>query len=132
MPLLLDQLINDCQLDLDFKMESADMPSTTDNMAMKVKVKGFGLQNISMNTHALTSKTGAFAVLQKVSENLGKAFAPFVEPLLPIVSSHMTFAHSKAIRKSALKTFKSMLVAVGEPQNVQLFQSAVPMYFEQI
>ena len=106
------------------------MPSTTDNLEMKIKVKGMGEQKVSMNTDALVSKTGAFCVLQKVSENLGKAFAPFVEPLLPIISQHMSYDHSKAIKKCALKTFKSMLIAVGEPQNVQLFQQAMPMYFE--
>ena len=37
MPMLLEQLIVDAQLDLDFKMESVDMPTTTDNMKMKVK-----------------------------------------------------------------------------------------------
>ena len=62
------------------------MPSTTDNMEMRVKVRGLGEQKISMNTDALVRKTGAFAVLQKVSENMGRAFAPFVEPLLPIIS----------------------------------------------
>ena len=86
MPMLLDQLVADAQLSLDFKMESTDMPSTTDNLSMKVKVKGLGEQRISMNTDALVRKTGAFAVLQRVSENMGTAFAPFVEPLLPIIS----------------------------------------------
>ena len=32
MPMLLDNLIKDAQLTLDFKMESADMPTTNDNM----------------------------------------------------------------------------------------------------
>jgi len=130
--MLLDQLVADAQLSLDFKMESADMPSTTDNMEMKVKIKGLGEQKVSMNTDALIRKTGAFAVLQKVSENMGRAFAPFVEPLLPIISAHMAYEHSKGIRKLALKTFKHMLVAVGEPQNTQLFQQAFPMYVEQL
>lgn len=91
------------------------MPSTSDNMAMNVKVKGLGEQRVSMNTDALLRKTGAFGIITKVSENMGTAFAPYVEPLLPIVSEHMAYQHSKAIRKFALKTFKSMLVAVGEP-----------------
>jgi len=121
MPLLMDQLVADAQLSVDFKMESADMPSTTDNMEMKVKIKGMGEQKVSMNTDALIRKTGAFGVLKKVSENMGRAFAPFVEPLLPIISQHMAYDHSKCIRKLALKTFKFMLIAVGEPRNTQLF-----------
>lgn len=132
MPLLLNQLVADAQLDVDFKMESADMPSTTDNMEMKVKIKGLGEQKVSMNTDALVRKTGAFAVLNKISENMGRAFQPFVEPLLPIISAHMAYDHSKGIRKLALKTFKHMLVAVGEPQNTQLFQQSFPMYVEQL
>ena len=60
---MLNQLIADAQLDLDFKMESADMPSTTENMELKLKVAGLGEQRVSMNTDALVRKTGAFAVL---------------------------------------------------------------------
>ena len=108
------------------------MPTTTDNFSMQAKVKGMGNQRFSMNTDALVRKTGAFSVLQRVSENMGTAFAPFVEPLLPIISQHMSYDHSKAIRKSSLKTFKNMLVAVGESQNVQLLQQALPMYVEQL
>ena len=63
MPMLLDKLMHDSQLSLDFKMESVDMPSTTDNLEMKIKVKGMGEQKVSMNTDALVSKTGAFCVL---------------------------------------------------------------------
>ena len=63
MPMLLDKLMHDCQLSLDFKMESVDMPSTTDNLEMKIKVKGMGEQKVSMNTDALVSKTGAICVL---------------------------------------------------------------------
>ena len=44
-----------------------------------------------------------------------KAFAPYVEPLLPIIVHHMTFDHSKAIKKLALKTFTNMLVSMDEP-----------------
>lgn len=64
MPILLDQLVADAQLDLDFKMENADMPSTTENMAFVQKVKGFGEQRISMNTEALVKKTSAFGLLE--------------------------------------------------------------------
>ena len=44
----------------------------------------------------------------------------------------MSYEHSKAIRKFALKTFKNMLVAVGESQNISLLQQAMPMYVEQL
>ena len=71
-------------------------------MALKVKVKGLGEQRVSLNTENLVKKTGAFALIQQVSENMGTAFAPYVEPLMPIVFSHMNFDHSKGIKKLAL------------------------------
>ena len=121
MPLLLDKIVNDANLSVDFKMENADMPSTTNQTQMVTKVKGFGEQRISMNTEALVKKTSAFALLSQVSENMGKSFAPYVEPLLPIISTHMVYEHSKAIKKAAHASFKNMLVAVGEPHNIALF-----------
>jgi len=56
--------------------------------------------------------------MEQISENMGSAFAPYVEPLLPIIAAHMTYTHSHSIRKFALRTFKNMLIAIGEPQNV--------------
>ena len=132
MPLLLEQLLVDAQLDLDYKMESADLPSTNDNMGAVVKIKGLGEQRISMNTDAYQRKLGAFAVIFKVSENMGAAFAPYVEPILPIITAHMPFEYNKAIRKFALKTFKNLLIAMGEPTNVQYLQQSLPMYIEQL
>ena len=63
---------------------------------------------------------------------MGTAFAPYCEPLLPIITEHMTYSHSKAIRKYALKTFKNILIALGEPNNITLFQQAFPVYLAQI
>ena len=34
--------MNDAKLDVDFKMESADAPKTSANMAVTMKVKGLG------------------------------------------------------------------------------------------
>jgi hypothetical protein len=52
---------------------------------------------------------------------MGSAFAPYAAQLLPVITSHMTYPDSRQIRKFALKTFRNILVAVGEPQNVVLF-----------
>ena len=85
-----------------------------------------------MNTQALVSKGGAFILLERISANMGKAFAPFVQEggeILSIVASHMTYKPNKAIRKNAMKTFKNILIAVGYPHNRALFQESVPMFF---
>lgn len=127
MPVLMDTIVRDSQLSLDFKMQSADQPVTDTNAGFNVKVnliKGMGEQRVSMNTENLVRKTGAFALLEQVSEKMGSSFAPYVEPLAPIVMEHMKFQFHHEIRKHALKTFANMLVAVGEPLNVQLFQQA--------
>ena len=78
------------------------------------------------------SKGGAFVLLERISANMGSAFAPFVEEhneLLSIVATHMTYKFNKGIRKSALKIFKNILVAVGFPKNRGLFQESVTMFF---
>jgi hypothetical protein len=136
MPILLEKIMHDAKLNLDFKVEAAELPNTTNNVGLNFKVnavKGMGEQRISMNTENLFKKVSAFALLTQVSEKMGTAFAPYVEPLLPVVTEHMTFAVNKTIRKHALKTFANMLVAVGEPLNVQYFQSAFgPIFVEPI
>ena len=63
MPFLMSAVLHDVNLSLDFKMESADLPQTSDNMAMKVKVKGLGEQRVSLNTENLVKKTGAFDLI---------------------------------------------------------------------
>ena len=63
---------------------------------------------------------------------MGTAFAPYVEPLMPIIVSHMAFDHSKAIKKLALKSFTNMLVAAGEPHNIHLMQQSFSLYTENI
>lgn len=85
MPILLQQLVTDANLDVDFKIENSDLPAGQ-NQGFNLKIKGLGEQRISMKTDALVRKTSAFGLLVEVSENMGNAFAPYVEPLLPIIS----------------------------------------------
>lgn len=132
MPLLLTQLVTDAKVTIDFKMEDADLPDTTGKESMKMKVKGLGEQRISMSTDALVTKTSAFDMLEKISDIMGTSFAPYCEPLLPVISEHMTYGHSKVIRKKALMTFRHILVAMGEQRNISLFQQALPTYLAQI
>lgn len=88
-------IVHDANLDLDFKMEAAELPQTTENMALKVKVKGLGEQRVSINSENFLKKTGAFRLIQQVSKNMGTAFAPYVEQLLPIIMQNMNFSHAK-------------------------------------
>lgn len=66
MPTLLQTIVTDANLSLDFKMESADMPVTDKNVGMTIKmpeIRGMGEQRVSMNTDNLQKKVGAFVLL---------------------------------------------------------------------
>jgi chemotaxis regulatin CheY-phosphate phosphatase CheZ len=127
----MNSLVTDANLDIDIKMEAADGIKTTEdnNAGFMIKLKGFeGDQRLSMNTHALESKIGAFKLINMISESMGTAFAPYTEALLPIMVSNMTYKYSKAVRKFSMKTVNNMLTAVGEPSNVALFQNLLPQF----
>jgi len=61
---------------------------------------------------------------------MGSEFAPYVAPLLPVITTLMIYQHSHQIRKFSLKTFNNILRAVGESQNVGLFQQAFTVYLD--
>jgi hypothetical protein len=63
MPVLLTQLVNDANLEVDFKIENADIP-TGQNQGFNIKIKGLGEQRISMKTEALVKKTSAFGLME--------------------------------------------------------------------
>lgn len=123
MPQMMNTLVTDANLDIDIKMEAADNIKTSGaedkSTSLTIKLKGFeGDQRLSMNTHALESKIGAFKLINMISESMGQSFAPYSEALLPIMISNMTYKFSKAIRKFSMKTINNILTAVGEPQNI--------------
>jgi hypothetical protein len=124
MPFLMTNLVTDAKLDIDIKMTSADEAKSGSGASFTFKMKGFeGDQRLCMNTTALESKVAAFKLFHMIAENMGTAFAPYVEPLLPIMTQNMNYVYSKSVRKFSMKTLNSMLTALGEPNNVTLFMS---------
>jgi len=63
MPVLMQQLVNDANLEVDFKMESSDMPTSNPNKGFNLKIKGLGEQRVSVNSEALVKKTSAFGLM---------------------------------------------------------------------
>jgi hypothetical protein len=55
--------VNDANLEVDFKVENADLP-TGDNQGFNIKIKGLGEQRVSVKTEALVKKTGAFGLME--------------------------------------------------------------------
>ena len=78
-----------------------------------------------MNTSAFQAKLTAFKIINQISENLEKSFAPYCEAVLPIMLENFAFKFSEALRKQALKTCVNILHAVSEPINVNVFQVAL-------
>lgn len=131
----MNSLVNDTKLDIDIKMEAANNIQTSEDKSVgfTVKLKGFeGDQRLSMNTSALEGKIGAFKLINMISESLGTSFAPYTEPLLPIMVENMNYKYSKAIRKFSMKTINNMLTSVGEPNNVTLFMNLLPNFMSMI
>jgi hypothetical protein len=85
-----------------------------------------GEQRITMNTSALETKISAFKLINIISENMEKSFAPYVETILPIMTANMNYQYSKKIRKYSLDTIMNILFAIGEPKNVTLLKSLIP------
>jgi hypothetical protein len=96
MPQVMPNLINDTKLNIDIKMESAELPNEKEgNAGFTFKMKGFeGNQRISMNTSALESKLSAFKLITMISESMGQSFAPYAEVVLPIMVENMTYQFS--------------------------------------
>jgi hypothetical protein len=74
---------------------------------------------------AFQAKLTAFKIINQISENLEKSFAPYCEAVLPIMLENFAFKFSEALRKQALKTCVNILHAVSEPINVNVFQVAL-------
>jgi len=132
MEFLTAYLLKDAVLSIDLKIENADVPTANQDEGYKVKVQGLGEQRVTVNTPNLVKKTSAFGLIERIAESMGKAFAPFIAQFLPIVREHMKFEHSHQIRKFALKSFKHILVAIGEDNNIQLFQEELATYITSI
>ena len=80
-----------------------------------------------MNTSALESKISAFKLINMISDNMGKAFAPYCEAIVPIMTENINYQFSKQIRKYAFKTLTNMLFSIGEPNNITLFKTVLPI-----
>lgn len=94
MDFLIQNLMKDMKLEVDFKMENADMPSTSANAGFNVKVKGLGEQRVSVKTENLVKKTTGFGLLEQLSENMAESFAQWAPSVMACIAEHMTYAHS--------------------------------------
>lgn len=129
MPKLLEILISDSKADPDIKMEDAAMPSKSEYKGMVVKLTGIeGEKRITMNTTALETKVAAVKLLMEIAGSMGRAFAPYIEPVLPIMLELSGYKLSRAIRKNALKSLDHFITAYPNPTlfSTKIFPTLLP------
>jgi hypothetical protein len=114
LPGIMEKLIKDSQVEVDFKLEDADLPQlgeSDENLtSVTFKMKGFdGSKKLSLNTYALEQKINSVQVIRALAQNLGEAFFDFVEPTLEALSPIFEYKYSRAVRLSALETCQYLI-----------------------
>ena len=97
---------------------------TQDEKQTAMSFKVFGMENtqkVMCNISELEAKISAFGHIHAVAEAMGESFKPYVDQVLPIMMSHLSYT-SRAVRKHALKTLSFLVIAKGEPDNIALFR----------
>lgn len=78
------------------------------------------MARFNVNTAELEQKLAAFDHIKNIACAMGTAFEPHIASVLPVLQAHMNDT-SRILRKLVYKTFQYLLIAKGEPGNVQLF-----------
>lgn len=115
---LLPVLTNYINADIGFKTEDAALDeyipadkeekSKLDSVVFDI---GANKTKVSLNTFALQNKILSFNVLYEIANNMGSAFAKYIEGLLKLSQSLLEFPLSPKIRKIAIKSVKAALTA---------------------
>lgn len=133
MSVMLPSILRDTTLDIDIKSESASLPKTSDNDAFVYKTKGMEDQTrVTMNTSALEAKILAFKMLSSFSESMEKAFAPYIDTVLPVVVNGMNYTFSKSIRKNSMLTIVHISAFLEETMALALFNKLFPAFMNLI
>ena len=115
---LLPVLTNYINADIGFKAEDAALdeyiPADKEEKTKLDSVVfdiGANKTKVSLNTFALQNKILSFNVLYEIANNMGSAFAKYIEGLLKLSQSLLEFPLSPKIRKIAIKSVKAALTA---------------------
>ena len=121
---LLPILKNFIAADIDFKAEDAALDeyipadkkekSKLDSVIFNL---GANQTKLSLNTFALQNKILSFTVLYDIANDMGTAFAKYIEELLNISKSLLESPFSPKLRKIAAKSLKAALAACPNEQD---------------
>lgn len=134
MPVIMEKLLNDTQVDVDFKVEDAEIVGNTqsdDNMtSVTFKMKGVeGQKKLSLNTNALETKINSVVVIRSLAENLGATFAPYVAATYEKLSALFEYKYSGAVRGCAIESCQFLLLSLEDvSQRTELMQKLAQIF----
>lgn len=118
MPEIMDRLLAGTKVEVDFKLEDAELPHAGDDenlTTVTFKMKGLdGQKKLSLNTNALETKINSAQVVRALVENLGTTFLPYVEPTFEALSTLFDYKYSRAVRGVAIECCQYLLLACTE------------------
>lgn len=134
MPEIMEKLLAGSQVEVDFKLEDADLPNTqTDENLTSVtfKMKGIeGQKKLSLNTSALETKVNSTQVVRALAQNLETTFFPYVEKTYEVMAELFEYKYSRAVRASALETCQYLLTACKELDQQEQLMGQLTTKFE--
>ena len=77
--------------------------------AYKFDMKVDGIKNLVLNTDHLAQKIESTNLLVQMAEDMGPAFAQFIERTIPVVKELISYKHNKEIRNNMIETIKFMI-----------------------
>ena len=77
--------------------------------AYKWDMKVDGVKNLILNTDHLAQKIESTNLLVQMAEDMGPAFAQFIERTIPVVKELISYKHNKEIRNNMIETLKFMI-----------------------
>ena len=132
MPDLMTKLFEDSQVEVDFKLEDAELPNTNDEDLTTVtfKLKGLeGQKKLSLNTNALETKINAIGVTKALAQNLGTTYEPYVPATVEKFVPLFAYKFSRAVRGCAVECCQYLILALSkESDRIELMQSLTPAF----
>lgn len=90
--------------------KAASLKGSKHNYASyKLDMKVDGVKNLILNTDHLAQKIESTNLLVQMAEDMGLAFAQFIERTLPLVKELVSYKHNKEIRNNMIETIKFMI-----------------------
>ena len=77
--------------------------------AYKLDLKVDGIKNLVLNTDHLAQKIEATNLIVQMAEDMGPAFAQYIERTIGIVRELISYKHNKEIRNNMIETVKYMM-----------------------